>query len=58
MGKSLGFDPTSAMGDLAEKIPQVIEKVSGELPSHFPQGVSEPIFEGVLNQARRLKNLG
>ena len=54
MGKSLGFDPPSAMGELTEKIPRTIERVRRELPFHFPESVSEPIFEGVLSQVKKL----
>ncbi len=46
----------SMMIALADKTDAVIANVREILPDSFPQHISEPIFEGLLQQAKRIKN--
>lgn len=44
--------------ELAEQASGVAQKVSGLLPRGFPDAVSEPIFDGLLQAAERLLAIG
>ena len=46
------FEPT--IQHFVNTVPRVIEAVSARLPENFPKSVSEPIFNGLLTQTRRL----
>jgi serine/threonine-protein kinase HipA len=43
--------------NLASQAPGVVDSVSGRLPAEFPEYVSGPILEGVLESANRLAEL-
>ncbi len=43
------------ISELIERLPQVITKVSGDLPAEFPGQVSSPIFEGLTRSADSLR---
>lgn len=40
--------------DLTQTAPHVVERVAAGLPNGFPESVSGPIFDGILQAARRL----
>lgn len=45
------------MEDMARKTPSVIASVQSRLPKDFPDHISEPILEGLEQQARKLDGL-
>ncbi len=51
---ALGPDFEPVIEDFVRRAPEVVEAVSRILPARFPAGVSEPIFQGLLSQTRRL----
>lgn len=51
---SLGEDFEPTIQHFVNTVPRVIEAVSARLPENFPKSVSEPIFNGLLTQTRRL----
>ncbi len=42
--------------ELKQRAPDVVERVSAQLPRDFPESVSGPIFDGMLQAARRLSD--
>jgi len=54
----VGFSSKRAselLGEIAKQVPSAISKVEALLPGEFPSRISEPILEGVLNQAKEIK---
>lgn len=55
--KAVGFSPMRAQALMAEmkaQTPAVITLVRQQLPLHFPEAISEAIFDGLAKQAARL----
>ena len=50
----MGEDFESVIQQFITQAPHVIEAVSARLPAGFPTVVSEPIFNGLLAQTKRL----
>lgn len=48
------LDAQAVLDGLIDQTPGVIEKVSRLLPANFPATISEPVFAGLQNAARRL----
>jgi serine/threonine-protein kinase HipA len=42
------------IGEFIARAPRVLDAVSARLPAGFPTAVTEPIFNGLLAQVRRL----
>jgi serine/threonine-protein kinase HipA len=53
---AMGGDFEAAINDILAKTPGVVESVGARLPQGFPAKVAEPIFKGLLLQAKRLAN--
>jgi serine/threonine-protein kinase HipA len=53
---AMGGDFEAVIEDILAKTPGVVEAVRARLPRGFPAEVAEPIFEGLLLQAKRLTN--
>ena len=51
---SYGADAEPLIQRLTEQTPEVIERVSAELPERFPGKVAERIFKGLKNSAAKL----
>ena len=51
---AMGGDFEAVIEDILAGTPGVVEAVRSRLPQGFPAHVAEPIFEGLLRQARRL----
>jgi serine/threonine-protein kinase HipA len=51
---AMGGDFEAAIEDILARTPGVVEAVGARLPQGFPAQVAEPIFEGLLRQAKRL----
>ncbi len=51
---ALGSDFEPVIEDLIERAPKVVEALQHTLPATFPAVVSDPIFQGLQNQAKRL----
>ncbi|WP_245844896.1 type II toxin-antitoxin system HipA family toxin [Noviherbaspirillum humi] len=51
---ALGEDFETVIESILEKTPAVVEAVNAALPQGFPANVAEPIFEGLVLQAKRL----
>jgi len=51
---ALGPDFEPVIEDFIQRAPGVVAAVSRILPANFPAGVSDPIFQGLLNQTKRL----
>jgi serine/threonine-protein kinase HipA len=59
MAKKVGFSSEKVqhmMAEMKQQTSSIINKVSAELPSDFPQPISDAIFEGLLRQAAILPN--
>jgi serine/threonine-protein kinase HipA len=50
----MGEDFESVIQQVISQTPRVLEAVSARLPAGFPSAVSEPIFNGLLAQTKRL----
>jgi serine/threonine-protein kinase HipA len=53
----LGAIAREDMNHLASQASRVVEIVAGIVPPGFPARVADPIFEGLLNAARRVAPL-
>jgi serine/threonine-protein kinase HipA len=51
---SMGEDFEPVIREFITQAPRVLEAISARLPAGFPTAVSEPIFDGLLAQVRRL----
>jgi len=51
---ALGPDFEPVIDDFVRRAPEVVEAVQRTLPDGFPPAVSDPIFQGLQTQARRL----
>lgn len=51
---SVGADCNAIIDEVIDQTPNVIDTVQSILPSDFPASVSEPVFQGLLRQAKRL----
>lgn len=51
---SVGTDCETLIADLIDQTPRVVANVQSLLPGDFPPSVAEPIFQGLLQQAKRL----
>ena len=49
-------DASGLISEVIRQVPEVIATVSGQLPPGFPARVSDRIFAGIQQQARRLAN--
>ncbi|WP_043488635.1 type II toxin-antitoxin system HipA family toxin [Halomonas halodenitrificans] len=47
---------TAAIQDIVERAGRIITDIDGRLPDDFPASTSDPIFEGILQQAARLED--
>jgi serine/threonine-protein kinase HipA len=50
----MGKDFDAVIDDILARTPGVVESVGARLPAGFPARVAEPIFKGLLLQAKRL----
>ena len=50
----LGEDFEAVIQQVIARTPEVVERLSKQLPPGFPDKVSEPVFKGLLAQAKRL----
>ena len=50
-----GFIETT-LERLAGRIPEAIQEVSRSLPADFPSAISDPIFEGIAERAKQLRD--
>jgi serine/threonine-protein kinase HipA len=53
-GNGMGEDFEPVIEQFISQTPGVLEAVSARLPAGFPTAVSEPIFNGLLAQIKRL----
>lgn len=53
----LGLDFEPVIKRIIETMPAVIARVERQLPPDFPSAVSTPVFEGMLEQVRKLERM-
>lgn len=54
----LGEDFEPVIQQFITQAPRVVEAVAARLPADFPKVLSNPIFEGLLAQTKRLEAAG